>query len=105
MEGRRSTATAAMLVALYQDGKGKPLRHLEGPWTNLSSPPARYAYAWALAVVESIEADSGVDGVGRLIDAMRTESTREEALHLALRTNYSSLDESTIEFLQRTYLQ
>jgi tetratricopeptide (TPR) repeat protein len=105
MEGRRSAATAATLVAVYQDGKGKPLRYLDGPWTNLSGAQAQYAYAWALAVVESIEADSGGDGVGRLIDATRTESTSEEALHLALRTNYSGLDESTIEFLTRTYLQ
>lgn len=105
MEGRRSAPAAASLVAFYQDGKGKPLHYLDGPWMGLSGAQAQFAYAWALAVVEAIESDSGSDGIGRLIDAMRTESTREDALRLALRTNFSSLDESTIEYLKRTYLQ
>jgi len=105
MEGRRTGADAAQLVAFYQDGKGKPLRYLDGPWMVLSSGQARYAYAWALAVVEGIEADSGSDGLDRLLDAERTESSGENALLQALRTNYSSLDDSTAEYLRRTYLQ
>jgi tetratricopeptide (TPR) repeat protein len=105
MEGRRTGADAAQLVAFYQDGKGKPLRYLDGPWMVLSSGQARYAYAWALAVVETIEADSGSDGLDRLIDAERTESSGENAMLQALRTNYSSLDEATAEYLRRTYLQ
>jgi hypothetical protein len=105
MEGRRTGADAAQLLAFYQDGKGKPLRYLDGPWMVLSSGQARYAYAWALAVVETIEADSGSDGLDRLIDAERTESSGENAMLQALRTNYSSLDDSTAEYLRRTYLQ
>jgi hypothetical protein len=105
MEGRRTGADAAQLVAFYQDGKGKPLRYLDGPWMVLSSGQARYAYAWALAVVEAIEADSGSDGLDRLLDAERTETSGESALLQALRTNYSSLDDSTAEYLRRTYLQ
>jgi len=84
-------ADAAQLVAFYQDGKGGSLRYLDGPWMVLSSGQARYAYAWALAVVETIEADSGSDGLDRLIDAERTESSGENAMLQALRTNYSSL--------------
>ena len=105
MEGRRTGADAAQLVAFYQDGKGKQLRYLDGPWMVLSSGQARYAYAWALAVVETIEADSGSDGLDRLIDAERTESSGENAMLQALRTNYSSLDEATAEYLRRIYLQ
>jgi tetratricopeptide (TPR) repeat protein len=105
MEGRRSGADAAQLIAFYQDGKGKSLRYLDGPWMVLSSGQARYAYAWALAVVEAIEADSGSDGLDRLLDAERTETSGENALLQALRTNYSSLDDSTADYLRRTYLQ
>jgi hypothetical protein len=71
----------------------------------LSSGQARYAYAWALAAVEAIEADSGSDGLDRLLDAERTEASGENALLQSLRTNYSSLDDSTAEYLRRTYLQ
>ena len=105
MEGRRTGADAAQLVAIYQDGKGKSLRYLEGSWMGLSGPQARFAYAWALAVVEEIEADSGSDGLDRLLDAMRTEPSRDGALLQALRTNFSSLDDSTADYLRRTYLQ
>jgi tetratricopeptide (TPR) repeat protein len=105
MEGRRTGVDAAQLVAFYQDGKGKSLRYLDGPWMVLSSGQARYAYAWALAVVEAIEADSGSDGLDRLLDAERTETSGENALLQALRTNYSSLDDSTADYLRRTYLQ
>jgi hypothetical protein len=105
MEGRRSGADAAQLVAFYQDGKGKSLRYLDGPWMVLSSVQARYAYAWALAVVEAIEADSGSDGLDRLLDAERTEASGENALLQALRTGYSSMDDSTADYLRRTYLQ
>ena len=71
----------------------------------LSDAQARFAYAWALAVVEAIEADSGSDGLDRLLDAVRTESSSEAALLQARRTNFSSLDDSTVEYLRRTYLQ
>jgi hypothetical protein len=105
VEGRRSNAAAASLVAALQDGKGKPLRSLEGSWMNLTGPQAQFAYAWALAVVESIAADSGSDAIGRLIDATRSEPSCSDALREALRTNYSSLDESAVDYLRRTYLQ
>ncbi len=105
MEGRRTGPDAAQLLAFYQDGKGKPLRYLDGSWMGLSLSQAQYAYEWALAVVEAIEADSGSDGLDRLLDAMRTEPSRDAALLQALRTNFSSLDDSTADYLRRTYMQ
>jgi hypothetical protein len=90
---------------MYQDGKEKSLRHMEGSWMKLSAAEAQFSYAWALAMVETIEADSGSDGLGRLLDAVRTESSMGAALLQALRTNYSSLDDATAEYLRRTYLQ
>jgi hypothetical protein len=90
---------------MFQGSKGKSLRSLEGSWMKFSSSESWFSYGWSLAVVESIEANSGSDGLDRLLDAMRAESSGEAALREALRTNYSSLDDSTAEYLQRTYLQ
>jgi tetratricopeptide (TPR) repeat protein len=105
MEGRRTGADAAQLVAAIDDGKGKSLRYLDGPWMSLSVGQARFAYAWALAVVEAIEATSGSDGLDRLLDSERTESSGEAALLQALRTSYSGLDDTTVDYLRKTYWQ
>ena len=70
-----------------------------------SSSESWFSYGWSLAIVESIEANFGADGLDRLLEAERTESSGEAALLHALRTNYSSLDDATLEYLRRTYLQ
>jgi tetratricopeptide (TPR) repeat protein len=105
MAGRRVGRDAAQVLAMFQNGQGKPLRSLEGNWMKFSSPESWFSYQWSLAVVEGIEADSGSDGLDRLLDAERTESSGESALLQGLRTNYSSLDEATVAYLRRTYLQ
>jgi tetratricopeptide (TPR) repeat protein len=105
MEGRRTGTDAAQLIAVVNDGKGKSLRYLDGTWMSLSVGQARFAYAWALAVVEAIEGTSGSDGLDRLLDSERTESTGEAALLQALRTSYSGLDDTTVDFLRKAYLQ
>jgi tetratricopeptide (TPR) repeat protein len=104
MEGRRTRDDAGWLVTMFEDRKVQ-LRYSEEPWMRLSAEQAHFSYAWALAVVESIEANSGSDGLDRLLDAMRIESSSETALREALHTNYSSLDDSTVEYLRKTYLQ
>ncbi len=105
MEGRRTGGDAAPLIVAFQDGKGASLRYFEGPWMRYSAQQARFAYAWSLAAVESIEATSGSDGLGRLLEATRTEASPEAAIHQALRTGYSGLDESTLDYLRQTYPQ
>jgi hypothetical protein len=105
MEGRRTNADAATLVSLFEQGQGKQLRYYDGTWMRLSAVQARYAYAWALAVVEMIEVEKGSDGVNRLLEAERTESSREAALREGLRMSFSSLDDETIQYLKKTYLQ
>jgi hypothetical protein len=105
MEGRRTNGDAGMLVALFDQGQGKPLRYLDNSWMGLTPNQARYAYAWSLAVVEMIEAQSGADGINRLLDAERTESSREAALREGLRMNVSNLDDETVRYLKKTYLQ
>jgi len=104
MEGRRTNGDAATLVSIFDQGQGKPLRYYDDSWMRFSPGQARYAYAWSLAVVEMIEAREGADGINRLLEAERTESSREAALRQGLRMNFSNLDETTIEYLKKTYL-
>jgi hypothetical protein len=92
-------------VQFFEDGKGKQLRYYDGSWMHLNSGQARYAYAWALAVVETIEAQSGQDVIDHLLDAERTESSPDAALLQGLRTNFSALDDATVAYLRQTYLQ
>jgi len=105
MEGRRTNGDAAQLVAFYEQGQGKQLRYFDDSWTRFSTGQARFAYAWSLAVVEMVEAEHGSDGINRLLEAERAESSREAALREGLRMNFSSLDEVTIDYLKKTYLQ
>ncbi|HKF24382.1 MAG TPA: hypothetical protein VKB24_00360, partial [Candidatus Acidoferrum sp.] len=105
MEGRRTNGDAAALVAVFDQGQGQPLRYYEDSWMRFSPGQAHYAYAWSLAVVEMIEAREGADGINRLLEAERTESSREAALREGLRMNVSRLDEATVEYLKKAYLQ
>jgi hypothetical protein len=105
MEGRRTNGDAAQLVAFYEQAQGRQLRYFDDSWMRFSPGQARYAYAWSLAVVEMIEAQQGSDGINRLLEAERTESSREGALREGLRMNFSSLDDATIDYLKKTYLQ
>jgi hypothetical protein len=103
MEGRRTGSLAGPLRAAHPEEKRNSLHYYEGSWQHLSAPQARFAYSWSLAVVESIIANSGIDGVNRLLDATRTESSPEDALREALRTNYEELATTAVEYLQQTY--
>ena len=105
MEGRRTNGDAAMLVQIFDQGQGKQLRYYDDSWMRFSPGQARYAYAWSLAVVEMIEAENGSDGINRLLEAERTESSREAALREGLRMNFSNLDDETVQYLKKTYLQ
>jgi hypothetical protein len=104
MEGRRSGADAAPLVASFERERGKALRYYPGSWMNLTAPQARFAYAWALAVVEAIESQSGLSAIDSLLDAERTEPSGEGALREGLHTTFSGLDDTTIAYLRQTYL-
>ncbi len=104
MEGRRTGADAAPLVAYFERNQGKVLRYYPGSWMKLTASQARFAYAWSLAVVEAIEAQSGLGAIDRLLDAERTEASGEAALLQALHTNFSGLDDATIGYLRQTYL-
>jgi tetratricopeptide (TPR) repeat protein len=104
MEGRRSNSDDAASLILDQ-GQGKQLHYYDDSWMHFSPNQARHAYAWALAVVEMIEVQEGPDGINRLLEAERTESSREAALREGLRMNFSNLDDATIAYLKKAYLQ
>jgi tetratricopeptide (TPR) repeat protein len=103
IEGRRSAEDAQALVAAYEQGKYIPLSRLEGPWTGFPTNAARFAYAWALAAVEAIIANSGMWGIQRLLAGLSEERSVAEALGPALQTNYADLELETVQYLRQTY--
>ncbi len=104
MEGWRTGRNANILVTLYQQKKYIPLSRLEGPWNRFPTPLAQYAYAWSLAAVESIVANSGMWGVRSLLAELNQQDSVQTALGVALQLNYSELELQTVEYLRRTYL-
>jgi hypothetical protein len=103
IEGRRSADAAPALLALYNRQADPSLTVLEGSWMNLPADFAGVAYAWSLAVAESIEANGPGDLV-RLLDHMATERSGEAAVRSALHMNYSDLNAQAADYLRRTYM-
>lgn len=71
----------------------------------LSGDSASFAYAWSLAVIESIIDQGGVSDISRLLDHVATASSTSEALQETLRVNYADLQQQTVTYLKRAYLQ
>lgn len=105
MEGRRSSSTAGGLVEAAAQGEAPPLATMEGSWMNLSGNAAGFAYAWSLAVVESIIDAGGVSDVSRLLDRIATSPSPEAAVQETLHSNYADLNEQTVAYLKRAYLR
>jgi tetratricopeptide (TPR) repeat protein len=105
MEGRRSSSTAGGLVEAAAQGQAPPLATMEGSWMSLSGNSATFAYAWSLAVVESIINAGGVSDVSRLLDRIATSSSPEAAVQETLHSNYAGLNEQTVSYLKRAYLR
>ena len=103
MEGRRSDRDAAGLIAAYEQGQYIPLKNLEGSWTRLPAPAARFAYAWSLAAVEAIIANSGTWGIERLFDRFDVDPSFEAAMRASIQTNYADLERQTVAYLRQTY--
>jgi len=104
ISGKRIGPDAAQLLAIHESGH-KTLRALEGSWMKYSSAESWFAYGWALATVEMINSEFGNDGLDRLLNAERSESSGEAALREGLRMNFSNLDDETVQYLKKTYLQ
>ena len=104
MEGRRSESTALPLVAAYEQGMHPPVKQMEGSWAAFSGQSASFAYAWSLASVESIIANSGMWGIERLLGELAAGSAVESALGTSLQTNYPDLERGMVDYLRKTYL-
>ena len=105
MEGRRSSGVAGVLVDAAGQGAVPQLGALEGPWMALSGNSAAFAYAWSLAVVESIIDGGGLTDITRLLDRVATASSTEVAVREILRLDYSELQQQTIAYLRRAYVR
>ena len=105
MEGRRSTSVAGALVDAAGQGMAPRLDSLEGSWTGFSGNSATFAYAWALAVVESIIDQGGVSDISRLLDRIATSTSTEAATKELLHSNYDDLDQQAVAYLKHAYLR
>ncbi len=104
MEGRRSRAAAGTLAAAFERHMEFALASYETSWVNLPRDTALTAYAWSLAVVESIVTVNGMDDLERVLDRIAAGSATEDAMHAVLRENYSEVMLSTVQYLRKAYL-
>ena len=70
----------------------------------LSGDSAGMAYAWSLAVVESIVQNGGISDVSQLIEKTATAPTPEDAVRQALHWDYDDLQQQTVDYLRNQYL-
>jgi tetratricopeptide (TPR) repeat protein len=105
MEGRRSTDSAALLVAIYEQKAAIPLNALEGSWMNFPGDLATWAYRWTLGIVEYIIATEGMGDLQRMLDRIAAGSTTEEAARSVLRLHYNELEQETATFLKKNYVK
>jgi tetratricopeptide (TPR) repeat protein len=103
MEGRRSSNAASALLDAAAQGIPS-LGAFSGSWMSLSGSSAAFAYAWSLAVVETIIDSGGVSDISRLLDRIAAGSV-EDALRDVLRSDDSDLAQQTVAYLRRQYLR
>ena len=101
MEGRRSSGTASALLNALGQGELPSLAGLEGSWMGLGGGEAAFAYAWSLAVVESIIQTSGMGDITRLLDGIASAPNTEEALREALHDDYAGLQQQAVRYLRQ----
>jgi hypothetical protein len=81
------------------------LEMFEGSWMGLSVNQAAFAYAYALAAVESIVQSGGVSDISRLLDRITSASSMNGALREALHSDYADLDQQTVAYLRKEYVR
>ena len=105
MEGRRSSNSAGPLLDIAGKNEMPSLAALEGNWMGLSGNSAAFAYAWSLAVVESIIQAGGITDISRLLDRITSSTSTEAATRETLRSDYAELQQQTLEYLRRSYVR
>jgi hypothetical protein len=101
MEGRRSSGAVGALLNASAQGELPALASLEGSWMGLGGGDASFAYAWSLAVVESIIQTSGMGDITRLLDNIASAPTTEQALRDTLHDDYADLQQQGITYLHQ----
>jgi tetratricopeptide (TPR) repeat protein len=104
MEGKRSGRVAGALSSAYENHMEFSLGSYESSWLNLPKDTAASAYAWALATVEAIVIEDGMDDVGRILDQLAAGSAPEDATRAVLHDSYADLMQSTVQYLRKAYL-
>jgi len=104
MEGKRSRNVAAALSSAYEHNMEFSLASYETSWMNLPRDTAATAYAWSLAVVETIVNVDGMDDLGRILDRIASQSATEDAVRAVLHDSYADLMQSTVQHLRKAYL-
>jgi Peptidase MA superfamily len=103
MEGKRSRVNAGTLSAAYEQHMEISLLSYESSWLTLPKDAASNAYAWSLAVVETMMTENSVDDLERILDRIAAGSSTEDAIHAVLHEDYSELMLSTAQFLRKAY--
>jgi tetratricopeptide (TPR) repeat protein len=104
MEGRRSSTAATALIDAVGQGSMPSLASLEGSWIAMPSDMVARAYAWSLAVVESVIQTGGISDISRLLDRIANAASPEAAARETLHSDYGDLEQQTIAYLKREYL-
>jgi len=103
MEGKRSRVNAGTLSAQFEKHMEISLLSYESSWLTLPKDAASNAYAWSLAVVETIMTENGVDDMGKILERISSGSSTEDAIRAVLREDYSDLMLSTEHYLRKAY--
>jgi hypothetical protein len=103
MEGKRSRNNAAALSAAFEHHMEFSLLSYETSWLNLPKDTAGVAYAWSLAVVETIMTENGIDDLERILERIAGGSSTEDAIRAVLHEDYPELMLSTAQFLRKAY--
>jgi tetratricopeptide (TPR) repeat protein len=103
LEGRRSRVNAGTLTAAYNQHMEISLLSYETSWLNLPRDAASVAYAWSLAVVESLITENGIEDLGRILERITAGSSTEDAMRAVLHEDYSEVMLSTAQFLRKAY--
>ena len=91
-------------MAAYENHMEVSLLSYETSWLNLPKDAAANAYAWSLAVVETILTVDTIDDLERILDRLAAGSSTEDAIRAVLHEDYSELMLSTTQFLRKAYL-
>jgi tetratricopeptide (TPR) repeat protein len=104
MEGRRSTSSAGPLLDMAGKGQIPSLGSMESSWMGRPAGEVTFNYAWSLAAVESMIDAGGVGDISRLLDRIATSPNTESAMQETLHLSYDDLQQQTIDYLKRAYL-